>query len=198
LAEAIVQLKGDTELVVPLRHWLGVPDPLKGGVGLALRAGILEHLGGPGDTELRRLRQNSDIGELVRLTIPKTGNGKGLRWLVRARNRGTAPQALRLGVPLQALVLDKEGRLKPNRRVPELDPARQLVVELAPTEQEVEVQAEIPDSFGWKPGHAVNAVVYAPQHVFISAFVVLPLQEELGTSAGEPGKVTGSVESLER
>src|SRR5690606_5488114 len=52
LADALLKLGATNELVVPLRRWLGVPDPLVGGVRVALEAGVLEHLGGPTDKDL--------------------------------------------------------------------------------------------------------------------------------------------------
>src|SRR5690606_17625310 len=47
LARALLKLGADDELVVPLRHFLAVPDPLPGGLALAEEARILDDVGGP-------------------------------------------------------------------------------------------------------------------------------------------------------
>jgi hypothetical protein len=65
LAEALVDLGAKEELAVPLRRFLGVPDPLPGGVALAVRAKILEHVGGPKGRDLEKLRQKADLGQAV-------------------------------------------------------------------------------------------------------------------------------------
>src|SRR5690606_14626115 len=66
LAEALLELGAEHELVVPLRRWLGVPDPMPGGLQVATSAGVLEQIGGPSDRDLRRLRANANLGQLVR------------------------------------------------------------------------------------------------------------------------------------
>src|SRR6185369_10192593 len=55
LAEALVELGAKEELAVPLRRFLGVPDPLPGGLGLAVKAKIVEHVGGPKARDLAKL-----------------------------------------------------------------------------------------------------------------------------------------------
>jgi hypothetical protein len=71
LGEALARLKAKEELARPLARFLGVPDPLPGGLGLALRTGILEHVGGPGVRENQRLQRQASLGTTVRLIIPK-------------------------------------------------------------------------------------------------------------------------------
>jgi arylsulfatase A-like enzyme/HEAT repeat protein len=194
LAQALVQLGADTELVVPLRRWLAVPDPLKGGLGLALEAGITEHLGGASGDDLKRLRKHADIGESARIFIPKGGTGTRLRALVRVRNRGTLPATLRVGLPLRPASFDSAGKLRASQRVPELHPTQQLVFEAPPSPESSELSALVPEEFGWFPGLSTVVVVYAQPGLEFEGLAVLPLQRDLDVAdgaehpAGTPGK----------
>jgi arylsulfatase A-like enzyme len=179
LAQALVTLGASQELVVPLRRWLGVPDPLKGGVDFAVRAEISEYLGGPDQEDLKQIRKHSDIGELVRIVIPKTGNGTGLRVLVRARNLGSAQASVRVGPPARPVAADTEGKRHASQRVPELHPERQLQLEIPVGGETVEVTAPVPGEFGWFPGLATRMVVYGQTGIEISGILILPLQDEV-------------------
>jgi hypothetical protein len=78
IARALVDLGAEAELAPPLVRFLGVPDPLPGGVGLAMRAGILEHVGGPGDRARSKLAEQSDLGVPWRSSPPRR-RGRGVR-----------------------------------------------------------------------------------------------------------------------
>ncbi|HMA97352.1 MAG TPA: sulfatase-like hydrolase/transferase, partial [Polyangiaceae bacterium] len=99
LSESLTRLKAKEELARPLLRFMGVPDPLPGALGVALRSGILEHVGGPDQRDLRRLQQRSNLGVTLQLFIPKYGNNKGLRVLWRVSNPGPTAGEVRLGLP---------------------------------------------------------------------------------------------------
>jgi hypothetical protein len=71
-----------------------VPDPLPNGVGVALRARVLEHVGGPSAKDLARLEKNAELGQVITVVVPPGGNGKGLRVIVRGRANGAAGEVL--------------------------------------------------------------------------------------------------------
>jgi hypothetical protein len=175
IARALVDLGAEGELALPLRRFLGVPDPIRNGVGLAARAGILEHVGGPRKRDLQRLRDQSGIGVAVLLTIPP-GKGRQVRALVRARTRGKASGEVLIGQPRLALVTAAG---KPTRKRPELDASRSLRLTVAGEGQPVEVHAELPESIGALPGHSVRLVVFADREVEIEALALVPLADEL-------------------
>jgi Sulfatase len=195
LSHALVELGASQELVVPLRRWLGVPDPLKDGVQLAMKAGIAEHLGGPSDEDLKRIRKHSDIGEVARIIIPKTGNGQGLRLLVRVRNRGAAPAAVRVATPLRLAVQAADGKRTRSARVPELDPARQVRLDVPVGADAQELWVPVPEVFGWYPGLSTHVFVYAPAGVDVEGLLVLPLQDEVrAPQAAHPAVMPGKAD----
>ncbi|HEX6275876.1 MAG TPA: sulfatase-like hydrolase/transferase, partial [Polyangiaceae bacterium] len=128
LAEALVELEAREEMAVPLRRFLGVPDPLPGGVGLAVRAKILEHVGGPSDKDLVRLRKNAELGQVITVVVPSGGNGRGVRVIVRAR--AATPGEVLVSSAQHLVSFDREGKVKRKRGVPDLDPKRVLRVEI--------------------------------------------------------------------
>ncbi len=91
LAEALVELGAREELAVSLRRFLGVPDPLPGGLAIAERARILEYVGGPKPRDLTRLRQNAGLGQAIEVVVPVGDAARGLRVLVRAKSAGPTP-----------------------------------------------------------------------------------------------------------
>ncbi len=179
LAEALVELGGENELVMPLRRWLGVPDPLQGGLGLAARAGILEHIGGPSHRDMRLLHQNAELGELVRVIVPKGGNGAGVRLIARANNPGPEPAALRVGVPHEVFSYDAEGKLKKARKIPEIHPTKQVRLEFPAASVGVERFVDVPAELGLRAGQASHVVVLAGRGLELEAFAVLPNADEL-------------------
>ncbi len=186
LVDAIVRLGGEEELAAPLVRFLGVPDPLQGGLSFALRAGILKHVGGPKDRQVHLLRHLSDSGVKVNLVVPPGGNGKGARFLVRARTRHQEPGAVYVQqarfVPRKPL---KEGAVR-YRNLPEIDSKDALRLEVRPTEEFREMAVDIP--VGWKvrAGHALSLVVFAERTVELEALAVVPLADELPPPAPKP------------
>ncbi|HEX2873578.1 MAG TPA: sulfatase-like hydrolase/transferase, partial [Polyangiaceae bacterium] len=94
LASALADLDAGPALATPLVRFLGVPDPLPGGLLLAQRAKILEHIGGPVGRDAARLMRDENLGVKFTVTIPPGGNGKGVRLIVRVRNQADAPGTL--------------------------------------------------------------------------------------------------------
>jgi hypothetical protein len=166
-----------------MRRWLGVPDPLEGGLGLVTRAGILEHIGGPDSKDLKQLRENSELGELVRVIVPKTGNGSGLRVLIRAQNTTAETRTVWVGLPKGVFSFDSEGKLKRSRRIPEIHPQARVGVVFAPAEpsaaEAVEQHVTLPPSLGLEPGHASFVVVVAEHGLRLESMAILPLQDEV-------------------
>ncbi len=183
LATALLRLGADNELVVPLRRWLGVADPLQEGLRIATEAGILEHVGGPGSRDLERLRENAAIGEMVRVVVPKTGDGRGLRLLVRARNTSSEPGQVWVGLPHGVFAYDSKGKLTKARKVPEIHPTMRIAVPFAAGGDAVEAHTRVPPEFGLAPGRASFLVVLATRGIELESLAVLPTQAELSSSA---------------
>lgn len=180
LAEALLQLGAGEELAVPLRRWLGVGEPLGNGLGIAVRAKVLEHVGGPSNTDLRRLRQNINLGQLIQIVVPKTGNGRGIRLLARVTNANSNPLTLRVGVPRQGVfTFDEQGKLKTSRKIPELDTTKQLTLSVPPANEPIEIHGVVPDSMGLRPGRSSYVVAFAEHGVGIEALAFVPLHDEL-------------------
>jgi hypothetical protein len=188
LAEALVSLGAEEELAVPLRRFLGVPDPLPGGLAFAERAGILEHVGGPKRRDLARLRKNADLGQAIQVVVPPGERSRGLRVIVRARSVGPSPGEVILSSGRHLVFFDREGNAKRARGVPALDSKRSLRVRIPVSDEPVEVAAPVPESVGLRPGLQAELVVYASTGVALEAVIVVPLTDELPPPAPEPWK----------
>jgi arylsulfatase A-like enzyme len=158
LAEALVHLGAKYELVVPLVRFLGTPDPLPNGLDLAMRAGILAHVGGPGEKKIERLKDLSEERE-ISLLVPKGGNGAGLRLIARARTTDGRPG--RLGLV----------------RSP-------VAIEFAPGPA-AERHVSLPEGMGM-PGQIVRLVLEATSNLAVEAVAVVPLSDELPPPPPEP------------
>jgi arylsulfatase A-like enzyme len=199
IAEALVKLGAGPELRDPLVWLLGTPDPLPGGVGIALAADLLEHVGGPRASALTKLRRFARSGVAVGMVVPKpvTPRGAppsaspsppGIRVLCRARSLDGRRGEVRVGLrarPGWAPESTSQDSLVP-ADAPELDPARSTVLEIAPGKEPVEPFATFPKTVGVKPGDHREFVVYATQNVEVLACVVVPLSEELPPPPPEP------------
>jgi arylsulfatase A-like enzyme len=194
LAEALVALGAEEELAVPLRRFLGVPDPLPSGVGLAVRARILEHVGGPKSRDLARLTEHANLGQAVQLVVPSGGNGRGVRVIVRARSRGANPGEVRISSGSHLVQFDRDGKAKRRRGVPELDEAHALRIEIPASETFLEIATLAPPELRLKPGSSAELVVYASTGVLVDAIACVPLTDELPPPAPKPWKATDSAE----
>jgi hypothetical protein len=185
LVEAAVALGAKEELARPLTRFLGVPDPLPGGLGYAARGRILEHVGGPDDKGLKSLVRHSDVGVGLNLFVPKTGNGAGVRVFARARAEGRSGE-IRVGRRRAPLQYDNKGKVLNGRKVPEIHDTDFVHLVVPPGDAATEVYAALPPTLEARPGRAVELVVFAEHHVTLEAVAVVPLADELPPPAPEP------------
>jgi arylsulfatase A-like enzyme len=185
LGRALVDLGGKEELARPLTRFLGVPDPLAGGLGLALRAGIIEHLGGPSRRRLAALRDQSNMGFAFRALIPRGGNGSGVRVLVRGRAEQRAGE-VRVGRRLDPLMQRPTDEPITYRKVPTINPKAMVRITMPASTGTTEVWGRAPDALGLAPGQSVELVLVADGNVTVEAVAVVPLADELPAPAPEP------------
>lgn len=188
LAQSLVALGAHEELAPALRRFLGVPDPLPGGLGLALKAKILEHVGGPKSRELAKLDQHADLGQAIEVVVPPGGNGRGIRAIVRATSSGAVPGEVVVSSGTHLIRFDRDGTPKRQHGVPALDEHRLVRLAIPPSDKPIEVAATVPPEVGLKPGTSAEVVVYASTGVTLSAIAFLPLADELPPPAPEPWK----------
>ena len=74
IARALVQLGASREMAPPLVRFLGVPDPLEGGLKIALDADILDAIGGPDREGRKKLGRLGVDGLALQVVVPKGGN----------------------------------------------------------------------------------------------------------------------------
>lgn len=201
LAEAILALGGDDELIVPLRRFLGVPDRLDGGLELALRAGILSDIGGPKDKDRRALKQFSDAGVKVSLIVPPSSeNKRKIRLILRARNLGQADENIHIqsAAPVAPL---KKGSVRVRSQPQISDQALRILLPgqssgQASSEKATwhELAVELPESFGARAGHHLSLELFAPGNVEIDAIAALPLRSDLPPPPPEPWQKSESAE----
>ncbi len=192
LTQALIELGAEAELARPLIHFLGVPDPLVGGLGYALQAKILDRIGGPSRRELAKLEQHAHLGVHLLLVVPRGGNGQGVRVLVRARS----PQGGKVYVGSEQVVLryNRLGEPQDPKDLPRIDPERSTSVELPPSAEPLERWARLADSLGAKPGKPVNIVVFAERGVELLGLALVPLSDELPPPAAKPWKAQAGEE----
>ncbi len=186
IAEALLSLGAGPELLAPLTSLLGMPDPLPGGLGMAIRADLLQHVGGPTrEAELHRLQKFATSGVAVDFFVPKAEEDRGVRILCRAKSAGNGEIRVgrRLGLPTGS-----EKKAPIPSEAPPLDPARSLSLPIGSTESLVEVHAKLPPSLDVHPGKQVTLVFYATQPVSIAACALVPLRDELPPPPKEPWK----------
>jgi hypothetical protein len=185
LASALADLDAGPALAAPLVRFLGVPDPLPGGLLLAQRAKILEHVGGPVGRDAARLARDENLGVRFSVTIPPGGNGKGVRLLARVRNTGTAPGAL-------LFARAAEGASEPKRvnltlpKLPVIDESRALRLSVPPSPEPQELSARLPDSFGAKAALRASFLLYAERGIDVEIVALVPLSDELPPPPPKP------------
>jgi HEAT repeat protein len=188
LAEALVALGAHEELAPALRRFLGVPDPLPGGLGLALKAKILEHVGGPKARDLAKLTQHADLGQAVEVVVPPGGNGRGVRAIVRATSSGSVPGEVVVSSGTHLIRFDRDGTPRRQHGVPALDEHRLVRLAVPHSDKPVEVAATVPPELRLKPGSSAEVVVYASTGVSLEAVAFVPLSDELPPPAPAPWK----------
>lgn len=193
LFEALVELGGRYELVLPLVRFLGVPDPLPEGLAIAMNARILGHVGGPTERDLPRLKERSELGTRVRLVIPKGGNGQGIRALARVECSRAARQGeLVIGSAEHLIRYDRAGKPIRQRTVPELDTTRALRLPVACSGQPTEVYGSLPENMPARPGSSLELIVYASRDVKVHGLALVPLSDELPPPPPEPWQAENS------
>ena len=178
LTEALVRLGASREMAPALGRFLGVPDPLVGGVDLASRAHILEALGGPTAKALPMLQQAGPDGLQLQVVIPKGGNGCGIRWIVRARSRDGLPAQIQMGRLMSPLSAHGPA-------VSKLDPARTVSLLFDSTTWQ-ERYVLVPKPFELIPATLLEIVVTVARNAEISGFVLVPLADEIPPLPPEP------------
>jgi arylsulfatase A-like enzyme/HEAT repeat protein len=186
LASALADLDAGPALATPLVRFLGVPDPLPGGLLLAQRAKILEHIGGPVGRDAARLTRDENLGVKLTVTIPPGGNGKGVRLLVRVRNSGNAPGTLLFarGVDAAAPGPKREGLTLP--KLPVIDEKQALRLSVPPSTEPLELTAQLPASFGARAALRASFLLYAERGVDVETLALVPLSDELPPPPPKP------------
>ncbi len=186
IAEALLKLGAGPELLAPLTSLLGMPDPLPGGLGMAMRAALLPHVGGPvRQAELKRMQHFATSGVAVDFFVPKVAVDRGVRIICRAKSRG--PGEIRVGRRL-GLHSGSEKKAPIPNEAPPLDPARSLTLPVGSSEEIVEVFATLPETLDVHPGKQATLVFYGTQPVTLEACALVPLRDELPPPPKEPWK----------
>jgi HEAT repeat protein len=183
LARALVELGAGAELGPPLVRFLGVPDPLPGGVGYALSANVLEHIGGPPRRELGQLVRQARVGAKLTVIVPAGGNGSGVRAIVRGRSTAKDPGTVKLGTRLRNNV---NNAAEVYKGIPKIDPDRSVVFTLPSASEPVEIVATLPAALGVVAGRSAELVVFASREVELDGLALVPLADELPPPAPQP------------
>jgi HEAT repeat protein len=186
IADALVALGAKDELARPLVRFLGVPDPLPGGVGYAMRAGVLAQIGGPDSKGLARLTAQSNVGVRVSVVVPRgPARGGGVRVVIRAHADAPGGQ-VRLGRSQEPLQFDSKGSPTKQREAPRIHDRDYVALTVPPGPAPVEISAELPASLGARPGRPADFIVFAERSVHLDGLAVVPLGPELPPPPPEP------------
>ena len=178
IAQALVELGATTELVPGLSRFLGVQDPMPNGVQIAVAAHVTGALGGPDDRWLEQVRRCGPEGLRVPIVVPRGGNGKGFRVVIRARSRDGKPGVVRMAVA-------KRGPRGSGSTLEAL--TRDGTVSLRVTEGGwAEVAAPLPASAALVASRPAEVVLAPDANVAVDAFVVVPLADEIPPPPPEP------------
>jgi arylsulfatase A-like enzyme/HEAT repeat protein len=188
LAESLTRLKAKEELARPLVRFMGVPDALPGALGVALRAGILEHVGGPDSHELRKLQQKSNLGITIKLYIPRYGNGTGIRALLRVNNPGVAPGEVRIGLPATGSSSTSKTAIERTGNTKEFSGGRYIDFPVPAKSTDLELVAPVPPEMGLRAGLATEIRVLSTSSVRVDALAVVSLTDEIPPPPPEPWK----------
>jgi len=188
LAEALQRLKAKEEMARPLIRFMGVPDALPGALGVAQRAGILESVGGPDGKDQRRLQQRANLGVTVRLVIPRYGNGKGTRLIVRVSNPGPTQGEVRVGLPRSSTLAAKP---KIAGMLSEFTGDTYVGFAVPAHCSDLELGATVPTQMGLRAGLATELRVLSTTSVRVEGVVVVPLSDEIPAPPPEPWKPDG-------
>ncbi len=180
LAKALVRLHAREEMARPLLRFLGVPDPIPGGLGFAVQAKVLQYVGGPKPGDLRTLARNANIGTRVQLVIPR-GYGSqstGLRLLVRVTNQGSEPGQVRV-LPVTDLSIQSSNTQSLTLRNFNSNAHAPLVFSVPATSDALELHQVVPASFHWIESRSIALDVLATSGIKVEVLAVVPLAPEL-------------------
>jgi arylsulfatase A-like enzyme len=180
LARALVKLHAREEMARPLLRFLGVPDPIPGGLGFAVQAKVLQYVGGPKPGELTTLSRNANIGTRTQVVIPR-GYGSqsaGLRLLIRVTNQGSGPGQVRV---LEVADLSIQSRNTQSLALRNFNTNTQspLVFSVPVSPDSIELHQGVPASFHWIESRSVALDVLATSGIKVEALAVVPLAPEL-------------------
>ncbi|MFO0659852.1 MAG: sulfatase-like hydrolase/transferase [Polyangiaceae bacterium] len=186
LARALIDLGAQAEMAPTLTRFLGTPDPLDGGLGLALKGKFLASIGGPDIKDLPTLTapRSRTIG--LDIIIPRAyseGHEGRTRLLLRGRSRTGAERIVRVGKVALA-PMSKDG--KRDTSITELDRTAMVEVKLPASEHDEEVFVDLPASIGAAPARGLRIAVERTDDVDISALAVVPLVDDIPPPAPEP------------
>ncbi|MCU0692691.1 MAG: sulfatase-like hydrolase/transferase, partial [Polyangiaceae bacterium] len=173
LARAIARLGASRELAAPLTRYLGLEVPMPEALDIAIEAGITVQVGAPSPRQLENLRGASGKAMLVHLSVPRGGNGQGLRVVAKAKRSGDRAAQLRVGL---ARAGAGGPAMLPGSVVPLPVDAEQWQI----------VHAHLPAGLHARPGSHLRLVVAIDQVVQVEALAVVPLADALPAVPGVP------------
>jgi hypothetical protein len=173
LARSLLDLGASREMAPALARFLGMPDPLDGGLAIGLKAKVLDALGGPDEKGVSRLHAADQEGADFRVVVPKGGNGSGYRVLLRARSTGTEVGKVRFGLASRVAGMVR------------LDPKATVSIDIGPSDWQ-EAHGVLPEAFGASAGRPLHVVVVPGRQVEVEAFAVVGLADEIPPPAPEP------------
>jgi hypothetical protein len=164
----------------PLLRFLGVPDPIPGGLSFAVQAKVLQYIGGPKPADLNTLARNANIGTRVQLVIPR-GYGSqsaSLRLLVRVTNQGSEPGQVRV-LPVTDLSIQSSNTQSLTLRNFNSNTQAPLVFSVPVTSDALELHQAVPTTFHWIESRSVALDVLATSGLKVEVLAVVPLAAEL-------------------
>ena len=187
LAKALVHLGAREEMARPLLRFLGVPDPIPGGLGLAMQAKVLQYVGGPENRQLGGLTHNAGLGARVQLIIPraKSSQSNGLRLILRVTNQGTGPGQLRV-LPSTELSTRSSNSQSLTLRNFNTNNQPPLIFSIPVNSESIELHRFVPAEFHWVEGRSISLDVLATSGISVEAIAVVPLVPELPPPPPQP------------
>ena len=187
IAKALVQLHAREEIARPLLRFLGVPDPIPGGLGFALQSKVLQYVGGPEPKELEYLTRTATLGTRVRLVIPRGSDAqfKGSRLIVRVSNEGSNRGEVRV-LPVRETSMPSSNSQALALRNFNISRQAPLLIVVPENAASAELHQPVPKEFGWVERHAIELDVLATSGVRVEAMAVVPLADELPPPPPQP------------
>ncbi len=193
LADAMLSLGANDELIVPLRRFMGVPDPMEESLQLALDAGILAQVGGPSSRELARARQFLGSGVHLEMNVPglvknkSTIGGKVALTTVRVLFQVTTGKG---GGTLYIAPAKLKYNLNKNtvrvRNQPEISADNSLVFPVLVEGAHRIFYADLPPEYGARPGHRLALSLFSQGDLELEAIASVSRRPELAPPPAQP------------